>query len=148
MAELHKSCATLRIHGDLLDPGEVSRILGCSPTQAYRKGDVQFRTRLYKTGGWLLCAADQEPGDLDAQVSELFSRVTKDLSAWSSLSKQFEFDLFWLLHGRDRRRGLRFRRLPCKSLAERSIKLGICLYAPIKDFQPTDPCPCAEWKDF
>ena len=45
----------LNAYGDDLDPQEVTKLLGISPTQSYKKGDERPRgSQFYKTGGWVL----------------------------------------------------------------------------------------------
>ncbi len=43
------------------------------------------RERIAKTGSWIVRVARREPGDLDAQVEELLSPLSKDLSIWLRL---------------------------------------------------------------
>jgi hypothetical protein len=142
MSALNKSSATLRILGDSLDADEISRILGCTPTKAHVKGQIRYKSTVYKTGGGLLEATDQESGDLDGQIAELFSRVKKDLVAWAGLSKKYEIDLFCGLFMNETDEGLEISVDTMKLLSERGIKLGICVYAPTLDTRPDDPCPC------
>jgi len=92
---LQQSTLALRIFGDDLIPEEVSALLGCEPTHAYRKGQVrQTPSYIAKTGSWLLEAADAEPGDLEAQIAEVLGRVTQDLHVWRQLVQKFEVDLY------------------------------------------------------
>ena len=142
MAALNKSSATLRIFGDSLDPDEVSRILGCAPTRAHVKGQIRHKSTVHKTGGWLLEATDQVPGDLDGQVTELFSRVKKDIAVWVALARENEIDLFCGFFMDETDAGLEISADTMKLLSERGIKLGICIYAPTPDIRPDDPCPC------
>jgi hypothetical protein len=148
MAALHKSCATLRLFGDSLNPEEITRLLGCPPSTAFTKGQIRYRTTLYKTGGWLLEAADREPADLDAQVVDLLTRVSQDLAVWSNLSKQYDVDLFCGFFMEETDEGLEISTHTMKMLSERGIKLAFCIYAPTKDVQPTDPCPCTSGKTY
>lgn len=136
MAHLHHSFATLRIGGDLLIPDEISRILGCAPTHGYVKGQVmpsKKRAIIRKTGGWHLDASKQEPGNLDAQVAELFARVTKDLGVWASLSSAYDIDLFCGFFMDETDEGLEISAETLKTLGDRGIKLGVCIYAPTRE---------------
>src|SRR4051794_14238091 len=78
MAALNRSSATIRIFWDSLNPDEISRILDCKPTRAHIKGQIRYKSTVYRKGGWLLEATDQEPCHIDLQVAELFTRVKKD----------------------------------------------------------------------
>jgi hypothetical protein len=132
MAHLHHSVAALRIGGDSLNPDEISRILGCAPTLGYVKGQIvpsKGRTIIRKTGAWHLDAAKQEPANLDAQVAELFSRMTNDLGVWAALSSAYKIDLFcgFFMSGMDE--GLEISAETLKVLGDRGIKLGVCIYA-------------------
>ena len=133
MAHLDKSVATLRIAGDALDPAEVTRLLGCEPTDSYRKGDVKkskHQDIVRRTGLWRLEASDRQPEDLDAQIAELLGRLSPDLDAWASLAHRFELDLFCGFFMKQGDEGLEVSAASLKALGERGIKLAMCLYAP------------------
>src|SRR5262245_16606318 len=98
MALLDRTVATLRVGGDALIPAEITRLLGCEPTDAQAKGQqiVGARTgqvRVARVGLWRLEAADRNPGDLDAQIDELLGKVTTDLDVWGAIAAKFEMDL-------------------------------------------------------
>jgi hypothetical protein len=89
MPHLHHSFAALRISGDFLNPDAISRLLGCSPTLAYVKGQIEpskGKAIVRETGGWQLDAIGQQPGDANAHVAQLFRQVNRDVSAWATLS--------------------------------------------------------------
>jgi hypothetical protein len=97
MAHLNRSVATLRIGGDKLDSDEISRLLGGVPTLSFRKGEVKkskFNDVVRKAGAWMLDATDREPENLNAQVEEILGQLTKDLSVWAALTKEYKVDLF------------------------------------------------------
>jgi hypothetical protein len=58
MPQIAKSVATLRVFGDDLIPESVSALLGATPTDSYRKGEVKLlrsgKELIYKTGMWRL----------------------------------------------------------------------------------------------
>lgn len=107
MAHLARSVATLRIIGDDLVPEEITSLLGAPPTRAERKGEAiptRKGQRIAKTGGWRLEATAREPEDLDAQVSEILSRLTSNLEAWRTLRERYRLDLILrLVHEREQR---------------------------------------------
>ena len=120
--------------GDELDPDEVSRLLGCEPSLAYREGDEhRFKTgsTIRKCGMWSLNAEDREPADLDAQITEIFDRVSDDPTIWAELSAAYTIDIFcgFFMKGTDE--GLDVSPATMKILGDRGIRLGFCIYAPL-----------------
>lgn len=102
MGQLKRSVATLRIIGDDLDPAEISRWLGVSPTFSQKKGEliVGRRTKRVATIGiWSLRATELEPADVDAQIKEILDRLPADLSVWQYITGEYRIDLFcgWFL---------------------------------------------------
>jgi hypothetical protein len=98
MGVLDRSCATLRLFGDDLNPESISALLGATPSESCTKGQELIgrstgKVRIAKTGSWRLEARDREPEDLEAQVFELLGQLTDDLAVWESLSL-YKPDLF------------------------------------------------------
>jgi Domain of unknown function (DUF4279) len=138
MAHLHRSLAALRIHGEDLEPSEISSRLGCAPTMSQRKGDVFTNkttgsSRTARYGAWHLDALDREPEDLDGQIAELLGKLTSDLSVWASIAARYEVDLFCGFFMQRTDEGVEISVESLKALSERGIELGICLYAPTKE---------------
>lgn len=133
MANLYHSFAALRIGGDSLNPNEISRILGCSPTLSCVKGQIvpsKGKAIVRKTGVWHLDAAEQQPGNLDAHVAELFRRVNNALAVWRALSDEYTIDLFCVYFMSEADEDLEVSTEALKVLGDRGIKLGLCLSAP------------------
>ncbi|SEF24340.1 DUF4279 domain-containing protein [Variovorax sp. NFACC27] len=132
MANISRSVATLRVAGDALDPEEITRLLGRSPTRAYRKGDAIAAgsgTRIATFGHWQLHAKDAEPEDVNRQVAELLARLTQDLQVWSLIARQYRLDLFCGLFMREHNEGVSLSPATLHSLGQRSIKLDLDIYA-------------------
>jgi hypothetical protein len=134
MAQLYRSVAALRISGEELDPAEITDLLGCAPTAGQRKGDVLTgsvtgRSRIAKFGMWSLEASDQEPGSLDAQITELLGRLTPSLEVWSSISRRYDMDLFCGFFMRATNEGLEISAESLAALGRRGIALGLDIYA-------------------
>ena len=92
MAQVQRSVATLRIMGDNLDPTEITRLLGCAPDAAQTRGEeiaarIGASVRFAPMGIWRLSAMDREPEDLDAQIRDLLSKLTDDLTVWTSMAE-------------------------------------------------------------
>lgn len=98
MAEVYRTAASLRFHGDDLDPEEISRILGVQPTKGVKKGGTLTTPKgkevVAWTGFWRLNAPDENPGDLNKQVATLFAALSTDLEVWRALSLRFRGDIF------------------------------------------------------
>ena len=85
--------------GDDLIPSEVSQELNCEATSGHVKGEVIIgkntgRQIIRKTGVWRLCASDHEPENLDAQISEILNKTTREIGVWQKLSEKYHIDLF------------------------------------------------------
>lgn len=151
MAQLQHTVAALRIFGDRLDPENISLLLGGVPTESFRKGQIKpskSRDIVRKSGGWILNATDQEPGNLDAQVEEILGRLTQDLAVWTELSADYSVDLFCGLFMKGSDEGIEISEKNLKALGERGIKLGLCIYAPLKEVTADEPCPCGSGKKY
>jgi len=100
-------CVCLRFSGDDLDPEEITRLLGASPTEAYRRRDiVQIPSPPHAAteGTWAI-QTKRSTNDIEEQLFELFGRLTTNLETWRSLTSRFHADLFcgvfiaWFGHG-------------------------------------------------
>jgi hypothetical protein len=137
MAQLHRSVVTLRISGDELDPVEITRALGCSPTHGQRKGETltgaSGRTRIAKFGMWRLEAADRVPEDLNGQIAELLGQLAPSLDVWRGIGAKYRMDLFCGLFMHVTNEGLALSADSLAALGERGIELGLDIYGPAKE---------------
>jgi len=126
----------LRIGGDWLKPDEISRTLGCRPTLSFVKGQTEpsrGKTLVRETGGWHLDAVEQQPGNLDSHVAELFGRVNNDLSAWATLSGEYRIDLFCVYFVGEVDEAVQASAETLKVLGDRGVRLGLRIYSPAKE---------------
>ena len=100
-------CVSLNISGDDLDPDEVTRLLGVSPTFACRIGDAIPRrnhTFTAPSGSWSI-STKRSTRDIEEQLTELFAKLNGDPAVWSSLTSRYGASLFcgvflsWYGHG-------------------------------------------------
>jgi hypothetical protein len=131
--QLRQSNVALRIFGDDLVPEEVSALLGCQPTRSYRKGQVRAPNVLAKTGTWLLEVTDTEPGNIEAQVSEVLGQVTANLEVWRQLGQRFEVDIYCGAFMQTSNDGIELSSHALLRLGQRGIGLGLDVYAPSAD---------------
>lgn len=93
MAAISRTRVSLGMFGDDLDPAYVTARLGVDPTRSYHLGDIRTgsagRTYRMTTGSWHFEAGEREPGDMDAQITNILSALTDDLSAWRDLVARY-----------------------------------------------------------
>ncbi|AXQ31414.1 DUF4279 domain-containing protein [Solimonas sp. K1W22B-7] len=134
MTRLARSMLGLRIFGDDLDPDEVTALLGCRPTKAFRKGDLSHakseRSVPRVTGRWSLNAEPRTPEDFDGQIADIFSNLTDDLTVWAKLGQRFRIDLFCGGFMGDSNEGFSLSVQSLRTLADRGVEFGLDLYAP------------------
>lgn len=138
MPALEKTKATLRIHGDDLIPDEVSRWLGAQPDNAQTRGEILIgkvtgRSRVARTGRWSLRALDRSPGDLNAQIDDIFARLSDDPAVWAQLQSRFAMNLFCGLFIGGRNEGEAISAANLRLLGERGIELHLDIYTPDPD---------------
>ncbi len=135
MALIARTKASLRFFGDGLIPDEVTQILGCEPAFTQLKGESIVgrntgKIRIANTGCWRLEAVEAEPGNLDAQIEEILSRITSDLAVWKELTSKFEVDLFCGLFMNSDMEGICISSTNLLALGERGIEIGLDVYGP------------------
>jgi hypothetical protein len=136
MSHLRHSVAALRICGDSLKPDAISRALGCSPTLSFVKGQIEPSRRkaiVRETGGWHLDAVEQQPGNLDAHVAELFGRVNNASSVWAMLSREYKIELFCVYFTREADEPVQVSSGTLTALGDRGIQLGLRVYSPAEE---------------
>jgi hypothetical protein len=135
MAQVARSLASLRISGDELMPSEITEALGCEPTESHIKGEniVGKNTgnvRITKSGMWRLNASERIPENLDAQIIEILSKLSRDLEVWKEIGSRFSIDLFVGLFMDESNEGLDMSPSSLKELGDRGILLGLDIYGP------------------
>jgi hypothetical protein len=88
--------------------------------------------RKLKTGTWILKAAVATPGNVDGQANEILGKLTQDMEVWRSLSSQYDMDLFCGLMMKYGDEGLEISSNTLQELGARGIRLGLCLYGPLR----------------
>jgi hypothetical protein len=133
MASLDRTAASLRIFGDDLDPKELTLLLGHEPSGAEIKGQEIVgkstgNTRVARTGSWRLSATKQAPGNLDAQIEEILSKLSSDLSVWKKVSERYRVDLFCGLFLKGVNEGLIISSNSLAALGNRGIEMELDIY--------------------
>ena len=126
---------TLGIHGDDVNPDELTAVLGQEPSHAHRVGDTHVgsrtgATRVRKNGVWLLRVRGKPPQTADDLVAELLTRLPKDEILWQDLAKRFQIDLSFGVFMEGCNRGFELSSELVQVLARREISLSFDIYAP------------------
>lgn len=131
-----KTSASLRFFDDTLDPEQVTRLLGCPPTQSCRKGDLlpsKRCQRIARTGSWRLQTPKDDSRTLEEQIASLLDRVTVDLAAWKQVPMGGRADVFCGLHLRAWNRGFSLSPDLMARLAERRLTVEFDIYCEGED---------------
>ena len=137
MAQLARSVASLRVFGDDLEPEEVTRLLGHSPSRSWRKGEIQSsksgRSFTRRSGAWLLEVDSAEPEDFNGQVAKLLGMLTNDGTVWLQVTTRFEVDLFcgWFMGTSNE--GVSVSPLTMSALGKFGIELSLDIYGPDRE---------------
>ena len=143
MTKISETHTSLRFFGDDLNPGELTALLGGAPSTCASKGDVIRGERISETGSWIVGVERREPGDINAQVEELLSPLTKDLSIWRGLGK-YRPNLFDSLFLQETNEGIEISAHCLSSLAERGILLGLDIYGARSEWRNIQIIDCAD----
>ena len=134
--EVDEATVTIRFFGDDLEPGELTRLLECKPSEAYRKGYIVTTTikpRTVKTGMWFLTIKRNSTQTLEEQICQLLEKLTKDLKVWAELSERFEASIYcgaWLkVWNRD----VWLNADLLKQIADRNLSIGLAIYCDCED---------------
>ena len=134
MSKIYKSAVGIRFFGETLDPDELTTLLGAEPTRASRTGDINVTSTgkriLARSGSWLIGTDDRTPGDIEAQIAELFAKLSPEIGIWTALSDRFSSDIFIGLFMEAGNEGFE---LGPESLAEvsaRGLRLAFDVYGP------------------
>jgi hypothetical protein len=119
----------LRLYGEDLVPNEVSKALGCKPTESWRKGDpMPSGPRFRQKSAWFLRAPDTKKGDIDKQIAWIFSRLTSDMRVWKRLGLRYKMDLNAVVFMECWNRGLIVSAASMAEIGRRGLSLGFDIY--------------------
>ena len=134
--KVDEAAVTLRFFGDDLDPDELTRILNCKPTEAYKKGDVvttTMRPRTIKTGQWFLSFEKNSEQDLEEQILALFEKLPEDLEIWKNLSERFDLSIYCSAWLEGWSRDILLSHNMLKQMSDRNIKIRFAIYCDCDD---------------
>lgn len=134
MATVSRSVVTLRVTGDSLEPELVAQALGHEPSSAQKRGETLVGkktgvSRVARFGMWRIEAAAREPGDFDAQIEEILSKLTPDLGVWRLITSTYTTDLFCGLFLNRSNEGINLSPTSLAALGSRGIEFGLDIYS-------------------
>lgn len=126
------SSIALTFQGDELDPDEVSKALGRSPTMHARQGDVVtsslgMGSGLAKTGYWSLrteWGSDQAPDD---KIRKLLMSLTGDTRTWLTLARSCPGSLVCHIEPAGGRQALRLSSEVLADIAARGLSFTLIM---------------------
>jgi len=127
--------ATLRVFGNALDPGEITRLLGQVPTSSYRTGDpVSPRvTSRRKMGMWRLESSLSRTEPLSHHVTELLVGLPSDSTIWSEIHKRFSADVYCAVNVSVPNSGMGLTSEALEALAMRKLSVEFDFYALLEE---------------
>jgi hypothetical protein len=121
---------TLGVHGDDLDPDEVTRLLGCAPSCSHRRGDPRPRNiPPWPRGAWVLSVEGKAPVEPDHLISAVLDRLPVDPAVWESLRSRFDVRLGFGLFQDAWNRGFGLSSQVLRRVAEMGLGLDFDIYA-------------------
>jgi hypothetical protein len=134
VAEIGSSMVSLRIFGKKLVPEDITRQLGCFPTEAAKAGDKKPKpdgsTMVIKKGYWRLEYGERNAISLEEKIGDILDRLTQDLQAWHNITHNYQADLFCGIFLDSWNEGFDLcPELMCK-LCERNLRIEFDIYIP------------------
>ena len=123
-----QSRLTLGIHGDDLDPVEVSRLLGCSPTSAHRRGDLRRSGPPWPRGAWLLAVEGRSPTGPEELVHLLLEPLPADEAFWSEVRRRFRVQLMFGIFSKRWNRGFELSPQALRRINVLGAGVGVDIY--------------------
>ena len=120
---------TLAVYGDDLVPEVITAALGCSPTQAHRKGDRKREgSPPFSTGAWLLRVEGKAPQGPDELIRNLLTRFPSTPEFWRPIADQYRLQVRVGIHTGGWNRGFDITAETLASLSKLGAVLGFDLY--------------------
>ena len=131
MAAIARVRASLRVFGDVLEPEEVSALLGHPPTRSHRKGDKcgPNGTSVEPTGAWILDSRISEKSEVEDHVESILGLLTSDHDEWASLTERFSASILCGIFLDQYNEGFELSPRLCKALANRGLVIAFDLYS-------------------
>ena len=124
---------TLGIHGEDLEPDEISRLFGCVPSSSHRRGDPRQSGPPWPSGAWLLSVEAKSPTGPEELVHLLLSRLPTDETLWSDLRRRFRLQLSFGIFTERWNRGFELSPEAIQRIESLGVGVGFDIYANLTD---------------
>ncbi|MGE0056523.1 MAG: DUF4279 domain-containing protein [Dehalococcoidia bacterium] len=123
--------ATLTLQGADLDPEELTRLMGVTPTRSHRRGDLigAGREETRPSGDWVLEVNVRAPEETDAVLSKLFAMLPESDAAWAELNSRYQVSLHLMMVAKAWNRGFQLSTPLLQEVARRGLALTFEVYA-------------------
>ena len=128
-----ESRLTLGVHGDDLDPDEVSRLMGCAPTSAHRRGEPRRSGPPWPRGAWLLSVEGKSPTGPEELVHLLLGRLPTDEAFWSEVRRRFGLQLSFGIFSERWNRGFELSAEAVRRINVLGAGVGVDIYANVEE---------------
>jgi len=126
---------SLTVHGDHLDPDEMTRLLGCQPNSAARRGEAvetpEGIRRTPHTGRWILSLNQSGCGpgdDVDDAIEILLAKLPAEPEFWRTLTSSYRVRVSCGLFLEAANRGVEIPPVVSRMLADRNLSIGFDIY--------------------
>ena len=123
--------ASLNIYGENLEPEEITRMLGLSPTHSHRRGERRRPDGpQFSTGAWLhRVDSDVAPDAPDRALGSLLDRLPSDRSLWIGITQRYEVRIFFRIGFEGWNKGFTLSAHNIQRTADLGVRLDFDLYA-------------------
>jgi hypothetical protein len=128
-----ESRLTLGVHGEDLDPDEISRLLGCAPTSSHRRGDARRSGPPRTKGGWVLSVEAKSPTGPDELVHLLLAHLPTEQAVWADLRRRFQIQLSFGIFTERWNRGFELTADAVRRIEVLGAGVGFDIYANLED---------------
>jgi len=128
MTEPNEQYAYFAVGGDF-DPSDISNLVGVSPSECWRKGDLNPRTRYErKFSRWALYSRLERQRSLEDHVQDVLEQMRVNPVAFGEASTKYAGVMQLVAYFKTDYPGLSFERELVKSLAEFSLSVDCDFY--------------------
>jgi hypothetical protein len=125
-----ESSATLAVYGDVLDPVEITALLGVGPTESFARGYRRGpRSPPFKHGGWFLTVEGAAPSGPDELLKALLLRLPGETAIWERLKERYSVHIRIGIHSQEWNRGFSLSSATVARVASLGVRMEFDLYS-------------------